>query len=133
MKNHFDDRRMSKLGFSARLFLAFMLLPATASAESGHPASTPSFRAPVVVGTIVGRVVDDVTGEPIVSAQVRIREVGRSDLSHADGSFHFLDVAARGYTILAQRIGYAPVETRVAVVDGQTLTIELRMTPSALE
>ncbi|HUE95242.1 MAG TPA: TonB-dependent receptor, partial [Longimicrobiaceae bacterium] len=60
-------------------------------------------------------------------------ELGRGELSHADGSFHFLSVAPRRYTILAQRIGYAPTERLVTVVDGQTAEVVLEMTPSALE
>lgn len=122
---------MTKLGILTRTLLAALLLPATGVADPSLPdtLSPPA----VVAGTIVGRVVDDVTGQPIVSAQVRIRELGRSDLSHADGAFHFLDVAPRTYTLLAQRIGYAPAEVRVTVTDGETTNVELRMSPSALE
>ncbi len=108
------------------------LLVAAGTAPSILEAAEP-LQARPTVGTIVGRVVDGVTGEPIVSAQVRIRELGRSDLSHGDGAFHFLDVAPRSYTLVAQRIGYAPVEMRVQVVDGGTIDVELQMMPSALE
>jgi iron complex outermembrane recepter protein len=46
---------------------------------------------------------------PPRAAVVRLRELGRNELSHPDGSFHFHGVAA-SYTIVAQRIGYAPRE-----------------------
>lgn len=82
--------------------------------------------------SIVGRVVDASTGDPVANAQVRLLELGRSELSHPDGSFHFLAVAPREYTVLAQRIGYAPVERQVTAAEG-TADLVLEMIPSALE
>jgi iron complex outermembrane recepter protein len=84
-------------------------------------------------GLIVGLVVDAETGEPLATTQVRLRESGRNELSHRDGSFHFHRVAPRVYTLVAQRIGYAPVAKRVRVGEGDTVRATLAMTPSALE
>ncbi|MEX2582406.1 MAG: TonB-dependent receptor [Gemmatimonadota bacterium] len=84
-------------------------------------------------GAIFGRVVDDTDDAAVVNAHVRLREVGRTDLSHPDGSFHFTELGSRTYTVLAQRIGYAPAEARIELVVGDTVHLELRLAPSALE
>jgi iron complex outermembrane recepter protein len=84
-------------------------------------------------GSIIGVVVDANSGEPISTAYVRVREIGRNELSHGDGSFHFLNLAPRSYTILAQRIGFAPAEARVAVRVGEVTELRIELTPSALE
>lgn len=36
--------------------------------------------------------------EPVPVAQVRLRDMGRSELSHSDGSFHFDRIPAANYT-----------------------------------
>jgi len=88
---------------------------------------------PWMNGSVVGQVIDANTGAPVANAYVRLRELGRNELSHSDGSFHFLNVAPRTYTVLAQRLGYAPAEARVEVREGETTEVVIRMAPSALE
>lgn len=85
------------------------------------------------VGTVSGRVLDAVTGQPVARAQLRIAVIGRGELSHADGTFHFHDLPAGEHVITASRVGYAPAEARVLVRDGETAQLELRMQPSILE
>lgn len=85
------------------------------------------------LGSITGRLVDSVTGSPVANAEVRLREVGRLDLSHPDGSFHFSGLSPRTYTIVAQRIGFAPAEVSAVVTANDSTVVELRMQPSALE
>jgi iron complex outermembrane recepter protein len=101
--------------------------PATAPRET---AATAPMRQ---TGTLIGVVRDALTGQPIPNAYVRLRELGRNELSHGDGSFHFLRLAPRTYTVLAQRLGYAPVEIRVEVPADRTVQVVLEMEPSALE
>lgn len=85
------------------------------------------------VGVIIGVVMDAETREPLPGTYVRLRELGRNELSHRDGSFHFRLLAPRSYTIVAQRIGYAPIEQRVRVSAGDTARLTLALTPTALE
>jgi iron complex outermembrane recepter protein len=98
---------------------------------SGSPGDPPD--SSDVRGTIVGVLRDAETGEPVAAAQVRLREMRRSELSNAQGRFQFLDVRPGRYTVAVERIGYAPTERQVVVAAGQTtdLTVELR--PTALE
>jgi iron complex outermembrane recepter protein len=107
---------------------------ATASAQTLASTGSPVVESPVPSpGVIHGRVVDAETGEPLPGTHVSLRELGRNELSHTDGSFRFHRVAPRTYTVVAQRIGYAPVESRVRVGEGETASVTLEMRPSALE
>ncbi len=111
----------------ALVLAVLYLVPAAALAQA------PTQDRPAGAGAIIGQVVDANTGAAIANANVRIQELGRSDLSHADGSFHFLDLAPRSYTIIAQRIGFTPLEERVELTAGASLELVLAMTPTALE
>ncbi len=83
-------------------------------------------------GAVWGVVVDATTQAPISAAQVRIREIGRNELSHGDGSFHFERLAPGAYTVVAERIGYAPVQQAVRVTPGDTLHLTLALTATAI-
>jgi iron complex outermembrane recepter protein len=129
--------RQRVVQFCVTLCVAVMLSPlAVAAQTTASSATAPEASLPIPddqAGAVVGVVRDAETREPIANAYMRIRELGRNELSHADGSFHFLRLAPRSYTVVAQRIGYAPVEQRVRVVPGETTRIVVEMTPSALE
>ncbi|CAN5750277.1 TonB-dependent receptor [soil metagenome] len=84
-------------------------------------------------GSILGVVVDAVSGLPLPATRVRLIELGRADLSHRAGDFHFERLAPGTYTISAQRLGYAPGELTVRVGAGQTAQARLELTPSAIE
>jgi len=82
---------------------------------------------------IHGRVVDAQTMQPVAGAYVRLRELGRNELSHSDGSFHFERVAPGTYTVIAQRIGYAPAERSVTVAAGATADVSISLASSAIQ
>ncbi|MGH7457857.1 MAG: TonB-dependent receptor [Longimicrobiaceae bacterium] len=103
-----------------------LLLPG--SAEGAVPSPRPLAAA----GAIHGVLLDAESGEPVSSAQVRVRELGRSELSHGDGSFHFDRLPAGSFTVVAQRLGYATAEREVTVSDGDTVRLTLELVPSAL-
>jgi iron complex outermembrane receptor protein len=84
-------------------------------------------------GGIRGRVVDAATGQPVAAAQLRIVPLGRGEVSHTDGVFHFHQLPGGTHTVVASRVGYAPAELRVDVQDGRVAEVELRLSPSALE
>jgi iron complex outermembrane recepter protein len=82
---------------------------------------------------IIGTIRDAETGDPIVAAQVRLREMRRNELSHADGRFHFLDIRPGRYTLSVERVGYAPAERQVVVATDQTVDVTIELRPTALE
>ncbi|MBA2669161.1 MAG: TonB-dependent receptor [Gemmatimonadetes bacterium] len=96
-----------------------------------HPGSG---QAPAVgTGRILGMVVDAQSGTPLSATQVRLVELGRADLSHRGGEFHFERINPGTYTISAQRLGYAPGEATVRVLAGETARVTLSLNPSAIE
>jgi iron complex outermembrane recepter protein len=87
----------------------------------------------MATGRIIGVVRDIESREPVPAAQVRLREMQRSELSHRDGRFHFFDVRPGRYTVSVERIGYAPAEERVTVAAGETVNVVIELRPTALE
>jgi iron complex outermembrane recepter protein len=85
-------------------------------------------------GHIAGRVVDAQTGEAIGVATVRLLEARRTVAADAEGRFLFRDVPPGSYTLVAERIGYAPgtVALRVPAGDAASVTIELRVSALTL-
>lgn len=81
---------------------------------------------------VEGRVIDAETGQPLANVAVRILELGRGDLSHADGSFHFQGLPGGSFSLVAQRIGYATGHADFEVAPGESLTLEIALQPSAL-
>jgi iron complex outermembrane recepter protein len=85
------------------------------------------------VAAIHGVVLDASSGQPVAGATVRLRELRRSELSHADGSFHFERLAAGTYTVTVNRVGYALAERSVEVPATGTVEVEIRLQPSAIQ
>lgn len=123
------------------LFLLIGACAIHASAEAAHgqaarDGSGGGGAAPVqraAAASVHGTVVDASTAQPVAGAMVRIHEVGRRELSHEDGAFHFDALPAGTYTVAAERIGYAPAEQTVRVADGETARVTLTLAPTALQ
>ena len=84
-------------------------------------------------GSIVGTVVDAESGEPVAAATVRLLELGRAELSHADGSFHFERLPPGRYRLVAQRVGYAPGARTAVVEPGARVEVRLALARTPLE
>lgn len=106
---------------------------ACALALAGAPPAAAAAPDSLGTGTVQGRVLDAATGQPVGRAQLRIVALGRGELSHADGTFHFHSLPAGRHVVVAARVGYAPAEVRVQVEDGRTTEVEVRLAPSVLE
>ncbi len=89
--------------------------------------------APELQGAIHGLVIDAASREPVSIVSVRIQELGRTELSHSDGTFHFDNLSAGTYTLMAQRLGFRPTETRVTVADGEIAEVTLELRASAID
>jgi iron complex outermembrane recepter protein len=86
-----------------------------------------------VRGAIAGVVRDAESGEPVSAAQVRLREMRRSEVANAQGRFHFADIRPGRYTLTVERLGYAPGEQVVSVVAERTAEVVVELRPTALE
>lgn len=87
-------------------------------------------------GVIRGRVVND-AGEPVSGAQVRIvnPETGaqRSTLTLDNGAYALVGVQPATYELSVEMIGYRADPQSVRVLIGQSLTIDLRLAPQAVQ
>ena len=67
-------------------------------------------------GKIVGRVTDKSNGEPLITANVMIKDRQIGDATDFDGYFMLLNIPPGVYTLVVMYIGYQTVEiTEVAV------------------
>ena len=81
-------------------------------------------------GAIRGRVTDNTTQQPLVD--VNITFLGRTAISAADGRYTLTGVPAGTDVLRARLLGYAPTTQSVTVQAGQTLTLDLTLTPMAV-
>lgn len=115
------------------LACGFLALPSAVAASLADtlPGIRTAFSLPLS-GAIHGTVVDSESGNPVVGARVRLLELGRSELSHGDGSFHFDNLAPATYAVSVSRVGYAPAERSVRV-ENDPVRVRLSLEPSAIE
>lgn len=109
-----------------RAALALLLLPAPALAQA-VPGAVPA------VGSVQGTVADSSTSSPVAGAQVRVTALNRSEVSHADGTFHMHRLPVGEHTLTVSRLGYAVYTARVQVRAGQVTPLAVRLATSALE
>jgi iron complex outermembrane receptor protein len=81
-------------------------------------------------GTIRGRVTDATTQQPVAGATVSIG--ARRALSEADGRYVISGVPAGTDSLHARLIGYGRAVQSVTIAGGDTLVVDLAMTPQAV-
>ncbi len=78
-------------------------------------------------GTIVGSLVDQDNGEPVPYATAALLGTEYSRFADASGHFRLVRLTPRRYVLRARQIGYAPLDTTLAVTSGVVATVTLRM------
>jgi outer membrane receptor protein involved in Fe transport len=82
-------------------------------------------------GTIVGKVIDKQSDEPIIGATV-VLEPGRlSATTGTDGRYRFASLTPGTYTVRARYIGYGSLASSVAVSADQEVTVDFALEKSA--
>src|SRR2546423_12231698 len=81
-------------------------------------------------GTIRGRVSDDATHQPLSAISVAIGS--HAALTQADGRYVITGVPAGTDTVRTRMIGYAPVKRAVTVAGGDTVVVDLALSPQAV-
>jgi outer membrane receptor protein involved in Fe transport len=84
-------------------------------------------------GSIVGKVIDVKTGEPLPGANVFIKGTKRGAATGVDGTYRIPNVSSGAYTILVSFIGYHTMEQAAQVAANQETTLNFSMRPSALQ
>lgn len=94
-----------------------------------QPQQTASVRA--AAGTITGRVIDAVTGAPLVGADVALDGAPFTTATDATGAFRLSGVPEGRYVLLVLYLGHADGRSDVSVTAGRAATIDVKLPPAA--
>ncbi len=83
-------------------------------------------------GSVSGRVIEQITGQPIAGARVILVGTTRQITTSQDGTFSFQAVPIGQVEVRVVRIGYAPQNVTVNVSVGQTATADFALDASAV-
>ncbi|MGH7680079.1 MAG: SusC/RagA family TonB-linked outer membrane protein, partial [Gemmatimonadaceae bacterium] len=83
-------------------------------------------------GSITGTVRSSSTREPIADVRVQVLGTTRVGLTGADGQFTIASVPVGQRTVRANKLGFSSREATVAVEAGQTATLEIGLSTSAI-
>jgi iron complex outermembrane receptor protein len=89
-------------------------------------------QAPPGAGRIAGTVLDAEKATPVGAARVRLIERHLETLSHADGTFAFVELPAGTYTLITDQLGYDQHTQQVTVAAGSTLSVRVELHPGAV-
>jgi TonB-dependent SusC/RagA subfamily outer membrane receptor len=78
-------------------------------------------------GTIVGRVTDSVSEQPLAGVVVSINRPTPEASTSDSGYYGLTGVPAGVWVLTARRLGYRPAERTVIVMDGQTVRVDLEL------
>ncbi len=89
-----------------------------------------------VAGTMAdlrGQLLDQLSGEPIQAAIVRVDGTGFQAVTDLEGRFAFTDLLPGAYTLQIQHLGYSVQSSEVTLEEGQDVSVRLRLSPRAVE
>lgn len=78
-------------------------------------------------GAIVGRVVADSTGNPVVGAVISLDSAAAAAQTNATGHYRVSGVMPGSHTVSVRRVGYATVSKEVSVTAGATSQLDFRL------
>ena len=106
------------------LALAFVL--------AGAAVATPARLLAQAGGTVRGRVTELGSDRPVAGAQVLVTGTRLGASTGDAGEFTLVAVPAGPRTLTVRRLGYQPATPAVTVVEGQTVTVDVRLNVSAV-
>lgn len=80
-----------------------------------------------VLGGISGEVIDLDSGKPIPQATVTLSPTGMNTYTGDDGTFEFVDLDERQYTVTVQKTGYITNRKTVTMIAGRVIPIKLTL------
>ena len=83
--------------------------------------------------TLTGRILDALSGDPVIAAVIKVPELKRYAQSNLQGRFHFADFPPGTWNIVVEQLGYRTSQGSVTVSGGNGLDVRLAPDPVALE
>lgn len=110
--------------------------PATVSAVQ-ETAARPAAGSAQETGTVLGQVVDEVSGAPVAEARVTLRPPGADvagerllrATTRADGRYRFAGLSRGTYRLRVERFGYRPVSLELTLDRTEPLVVTIRIRP----
>ena len=84
-------------------------------------------------GVIEGKVTEQGSGRPMAGAQVFIAGTAIGGVTNDEGNYRIANAPARQVEVRVRLIGYSPINRSVVVTAGQTATLNVQVTVSALQ
>lgn len=75
--------------------------------------------------TLKGIVLDSSSAKPVIGAMIVIQELNKRDVTHRDGSFHFINFPPGNYTLSIRQLGYHQALIPCSIHSDTTLTLYL--------
>ena len=129
----FSSQTLSTVGLSARLLGTLRPLTVCGSALLLLLFLAPLPSAGQSTTTIAGRILDPDTDDPVTDAEVRLLGTTRMEVTNARGSFRFEGVDPGVYRLEIRHIAYGVHTEEVEVQAGTTLSLQIGITPEAIE
>lgn len=102
--------------------------PAHAQAEGQ---SQPQAQVTTGSGAVTGRVLDAVTGAPLIGADVTLDGTSFTTATDRTGAFRLSRLPAGSYSLLVLYLGHGEQRTDVTVVSGQTIPVDVKLAPES--
>jgi TonB-dependent receptor len=84
-------------------------------------------------GTVSGRVVDAVTGEPLFGANVILQNTAIGAAANADGEYSISRLPAGEQVLVVRYLGYVTTSVEVTVVPGERVVMDISLQPDHVE
>ena len=99
------------------------LLPCWVAAQQAEPTT----------GTVTGRITEVNSQRPLSDVQVRVVGTQRGAITNDQGDYRITGITPGAIQVRAQRIGYTPVTQSVTVNAGTPATLNLVLSPTAIQ
>lgn len=96
-------------------------------ASTGADASAPGVPDDT---TIRGTVMDAGTRAPLAGATVQLEGIAAAEVTDASGHYVFRNIGPGTYVMTVRRVGYTKATISVAIREGESITIDVPMTPA---
>ena len=90
-------------------------------------------RAQITTGEIRGVVTDAVSKEPLVGAQVSLKDSKIGAATNINGEYVIRRLQPGEYTVVARYVGYRTATKTVTVTAGSSVKVDLELSPSAVQ